>query len=135
VRTILPIFFSLVSLASAEAQSVKYVDFTARSDKLVTTTETQRFCLPDSERLIRVVTEPVKFVDSSYKVSFGADTAANCIVFTSTLPPAEKICTRIPVPSFPSVVWKQKCDIVPNSFTLSIDYEFEPKSAQKDGRP
>jgi hypothetical protein len=131
VRMIFSAAAFFISLAPAGAQTVRTADFTVSSDQPVQTTQTKRFCLPSSERLVKINTDPVKFADPRIKVSFTPDTAANCIVFTATLPAAQKICTRIPVPKFPSIRWEDKCDTVQSSLTLSIDYESKPADVQQ----
>jgi hypothetical protein len=100
-----------------------------------------RFCLPRSERLVRVTDVLTNESNSKSNINIRADTEANCVNVEVLLPPPRSVCTDIPRATGITLNYERVCDSVPTTVSFAVKYEalklpenpFAPNSSRTMG--
>jgi hypothetical protein len=119
---------SLLALFSAAAQQQPDVvlrnhKFTFGSSDFEAMVRNDRFCLPANERLVEIKKVNFEPGKSNSSVSVLPDLTANCINVIVNLPPAQKVCTDIPMVRGFQVKMESKCIVISRPF-IEFDVEY-----------
>ncbi|HLH87041.1 MAG TPA: hypothetical protein VKX28_01180 [Xanthobacteraceae bacterium] len=115
-----------VPLGGAAAQEMsETAQFTFQSTDSAPATKNQRFCLPAGQRLVRIDHVDVAQSNSASTVNITPDSSSpNCVMMTVQLPPAKKICSKIPVTTgiFQKMEFNDQCTTIPTSLVYTVHY-------------
>jgi hypothetical protein len=84
----------------------------------------ESFCLPRGKQLVKVI--GVNAADSNTKadISVNGDASTNCVNLDIMLPPAPRVCAKVPAPTWLNPGrFNDLCSEVPASLSFSVQYE------------